>query len=257
MAHEDATPRRHVLRRATTASATRSRPSSRARASDWQRQAARGRRRPRRDRRRRHPRRRRDGRRDVVAIRRPGRAQRGRPALRRQHPSAHPARASGTIRSTSPPTPIPRATAPSARRTRIPTCCCTSCGRPTAASSCAAPSTRPPRPTPNQAFAKPTIANWGDAELSDYAVGFIVDMGAPGLKHICRTGFAGPRAGRGLPARQPLRRGRHAARLRRRRDPLGGRPLLPPHARGELHPRHAAPLQRVRRSCSARAPAPT
>ena len=45
----------------------------------------------------------------------------------------------------------------------------------------------------NQAFTKPTIANWGDAELSDYAVGFIVDMGAPGLKHICRTGFAGRR----------------------------------------------------------------
>ena len=43
----------------------------------------------------------------------------------------------------------------------------------------------------NQAFVKPTIANWGDAELSDYAVGFIADMGAPGIKHICRTGFAG------------------------------------------------------------------
>jgi len=43
----------------------------------------------------------------------------------------------------------------------------------------------------NQAFAKPTIANWGDAELSDYAVGFIVRMGAPGIRHLCRTGFAG------------------------------------------------------------------
>src|SRR5918997_4687400 len=43
----------------------------------------------------------------------------------------------------------------------------------------------------NQAFVKPTIANWGDSELSDYAVGFVVDMGAPGMKHICRTGFAG------------------------------------------------------------------
>ena len=42
----------------------------------------------------------------------------------------------------------------------------------------------------NQAFVKPTIANWGNAELSDYAVGFIADMGAPGIKHICRTGFA-------------------------------------------------------------------
>ena len=43
----------------------------------------------------------------------------------------------------------------------------------------------------NQAFVKPTIANWGDEKLSDYALGFICDMGAPGLKHICRTGFAG------------------------------------------------------------------
>ena len=43
----------------------------------------------------------------------------------------------------------------------------------------------------DQAFVKPTIANWGDSELSDYALGFIVAMNAPGLKHICRTGFAG------------------------------------------------------------------
>ncbi len=43
----------------------------------------------------------------------------------------------------------------------------------------------------NQAFVKPTIANWGDAELSDYAVGFIGDMNASGMKHICRTGFTG------------------------------------------------------------------
>jgi 4-hydroxyphenylacetate 3-monooxygenase len=34
----------------------------------------------------------------------------------------------------------------------------------------------------NQAFTKPTIANWGDAELSDYAVGFICDLGSPNLK---------------------------------------------------------------------------
>ncbi len=43
----------------------------------------------------------------------------------------------------------------------------------------------------NQAFVKPTIANWGDDKLSDYAVGFICPMNAPGLKHICRSGFAG------------------------------------------------------------------
>ncbi|CAN7441444.1 4-hydroxyphenylacetate 3-hydroxylase family protein [Phyllobacterium sp. LjRoot231] len=43
----------------------------------------------------------------------------------------------------------------------------------------------------NQAFTKPTIANWGNAAYSDYAVGFICELGSPGLKYICRTGFAG------------------------------------------------------------------
>ncbi len=43
----------------------------------------------------------------------------------------------------------------------------------------------------NQAFTKPTIANWGDSQLSDYAVGFISNLSAAGLKFICRTGFAG------------------------------------------------------------------
>lgn len=45
----------------------------------------------------------------------------------------------------------------------------------------------------NQAFVKPTIANWGNEALSDYAVGFISQMNAPGLMHICRSGFAGRR----------------------------------------------------------------
>lgn len=43
----------------------------------------------------------------------------------------------------------------------------------------------------NQAFTKPTIANWGNAAYSDYAVGFICDLSSPNLKFICRTGFAG------------------------------------------------------------------
>ena len=42
----------------------------------------------------------------------------------------------------------------------------------------------------NQAFVKPTIGDWGDAKLSDYAVGFLADMGAPGIRHICRSSFA-------------------------------------------------------------------
>jgi len=51
----------------------------------------------------------------------------------------------------------------------------------------------------NQAFLKPTIANWGDAKLSDYALGCIVKMNAPGVKHICRTGFAGRAPARDYP----------------------------------------------------------
>ena len=51
----------------------------------------------------------------------------------------------------------------------------------------------------NQAFVKPTIANWGDQKLSDYALGFICDMGAKGLKHICRSGFAGRADARDYP----------------------------------------------------------
>jgi len=51
----------------------------------------------------------------------------------------------------------------------------------------------------NQAFAKPTIANWGSDEMSDYAVGFIMNMGSPGLKYICRTGFAGRASARDYP----------------------------------------------------------
>jgi len=43
----------------------------------------------------------------------------------------------------------------------------------------------------NQAFTKPTIANWGNDAYSDYAVGFIYDLNSPNLKFICRTGFAG------------------------------------------------------------------
>ncbi len=46
----------------------------------------------------------------------------------------------------------------------------------------------------NQAFVKPTIGEWNNEVLSDYAVGFLADMGAPGIKHICRSAFADGRA---------------------------------------------------------------
>ena len=43
----------------------------------------------------------------------------------------------------------------------------------------------------DQAFLKPTVGAWANEKLSDYALGCIVKMGAPGVKHICRSGFAG------------------------------------------------------------------
>jgi 4-hydroxyphenylacetate 3-monooxygenase len=43
----------------------------------------------------------------------------------------------------------------------------------------------------HQAFVKPTIAEWNNQSHSEYAVGFRADMSAPGIKHICRSGFAG------------------------------------------------------------------
>ncbi|WP_149538019.1 4-hydroxyphenylacetate 3-hydroxylase family protein [Siccirubricoccus phaeus] len=52
----------------------------------------------------------------------------------------------------------------------------------------------------DQAYLKPTVGAWTDEKESDYAVGCIVKMGAPGVKHICRGGFAG----RGDPADYPL-----------------------------------------------------
>ena len=84
------------------------------------------------------------------------------------------ARSSAATPSTSRPTPIPRATAPSARRTRTPTCCCTSCKETDAGIVVRGAKYETAAAYANQAFVKPTIANWGDAELSDYAVGFIV-----------------------------------------------------------------------------------
>ncbi|GHC16275.1 pyoverdin chromophore biosynthetic protein PvcC [Gemmobacter nanjingensis] len=42
----------------------------------------------------------------------------------------------------------------------------------------------------NQAFIKPTLTNWGDAEQSSRAIGFVCDMATPGLKFLCRESFA-------------------------------------------------------------------
>ena len=94
----------------------------------------------------------------------------------------------------------------------------------------------------NQAFTKPTIANWGNERAVGLRRGLHLRprLAEPEvhLPHRLRR----PRAERGLSARQPLRRGRYAGHLRRRADPLGERPVLPPHQGGDLHPLDAASL---------------
>ena len=98
----------------------------------------------------------------------------------------------------------------------------------------------------NQAFTKPTIANWGNERAIRLRrrLHLRPRLAEPEihLPHRLRR----PRAGRRLSAVEPLRRGRHAGRLRRRADPLGERPLLPPHQGGDLHPLDAAPLLGLR-----------
>ena len=54
----------------------------------------------------------------------------------------------------------------------------------------------------NQAFVKPTIANWGDDKLSDYALGFICDMGAPASS--ISAGKASPEGPGRISALHPL-----------------------------------------------------
>lgn len=51
----------------------------------------------------------------------------------------------------------------------------------------------------DQAYLKPTVGAWANEKLSDYAVGCIVKMGAPGVKHICRGGFANRNSSKDYP----------------------------------------------------------
>ena len=56
----------------------------------------------------------------------------------------------------------------------------------------------------DQAFLKPTVGPWSDEQLSDYVVGCIVMMGAPGGQAPLRLGLCRPCQCRRLPARQPF-----------------------------------------------------
>ncbi len=94
----------------------------------------------------------------------------------------------------------------------------------------------------NQAFTKPTIANWGNSALSDYARWIHLRPGLAQPQIHLPHGIRGARAGRGLSARQQIRRGRRAGDFRRRADPLGERAVLSAHQGGGVHPRDAASL---------------
>ena len=110
----------------------------------------------------------------------------------------------------------------------------------------------------NQAFIKPTIANWGDEKLSDYAVGFICDLCVAEPEAHLPHRLRRPRAGRGLSAVQPVRRGRL-------RSSIFDNVLIPwenvlfyRHTRGgHVHPRRRCTAIRPSPSCSAPSRSPT
>jgi 4-hydroxyphenylacetate 3-monooxygenase len=98
----------------------------------------------------------------------------------------------------------------------------------------------------NQAFVKPTIANWGDAKLSDYALGCIVRHGCAGheahLPHRLRRQVAR----RDYPLSNKFDEVDTLHDLRRRADPLGERAVLPAHRAAAYHPLSACTaIQRV------------
>ena len=94
----------------------------------------------------------------------------------------------------------------------------------------------------HQAFVKPTIANWGDAKMSDYALGFHVSDGRQGPQTHMPFEPGQGQERQGLPQHHHVRRDRHPARLRRCVDPLGGRLFLSAHPGSGFYPQHAAPL---------------
>ena len=178
-------------------------------------QAPRRRRRAGRRRRRGHPRRRRDGRRDVVALRRAGRPQRDRPHLLREHPP--PRRVCGPQR------PLPRL---GQHRPQ---------GRPLQAAAGAGPGHAPARGAGDrrrhrgqrrQVRDGRRLRQPGVRQADDRQLGRQRALRLRGRLHR-PDGRAGDeahlphrlrraRAAGGLPALQPLRRGRHPHRLRRR-----------------------------------------
>ena len=137
------------------------------------------------------------------------------------------------IRSMSRPTPIRRATARSGRRIRTRTCCSMWSRRPIAVSSCAAPNTKPPRPTPIRPSSSRRSPTGATTSCPIMRSGSSPQMGAPGMKHICRTGFAGRGRSRIIRSSNRFDEVDTLIDLRRCRDPVGRRAVLPPHPGGD------------------------
>ena len=246
MAHERGDARRHVVRRRRDRRALRDGRKPPADAAGLARQAARrrhGARRPGRDR---HPRRRRDRGRDVVALRRPGRA---RTRSTRRSPSTS-ATTSATrrwpTRSTCRPTPTPRATARKRPQDQDPDVLLHVVGETDNGIVVRGAKFETAAAYANQAFVKPTIGDWGRRRaLATTRSASSRRWALPASSTSAARRSAARQPSARLPAVEPLRRDRHDDRVRRRRDPLGERPLLPPHQGRGVHPRHAAPLQHV------------
>ena len=120
----------------------------------------------------------------------------------------------------------------------------------------AAPSTRPPLLMPTRRSSNRQSATGPTTIVGLRGWLHRPDGRAGGEAYLPRR-VCGPRQRRGLPARQPLRRGRYADHVRQRADPLGGRLLLSPHARRLLHPRARCTAIRPSPTCCASSTSPT
>ena len=88
----------------------------------------------------------------------------------------------------------------------------------------------------NQAFLKPTIANWARSKLSEYALGCIVKMDAPGVKHICRPSLSAARRRATIRSSNRFDEVDTLLISRQCADPLGGRALLSHTRAAAVHP---------------------
>ena len=200
---------------------------------------------PRGDRRRGHPRRRRNGRRDVVAVRRPGRARRGRPAILQEHPQSR--RQGAAQRS------VPRLGQHRSQGRPLQAAAGAGSGH---AAACREGDRCGHRRARREVRDGGRLCQPGLHQADHRQLGQRCAIGLRRGLHLRSQlaqpqihlphGLCRPRAQGGLSDRQPLRRGRCAGDLRQRPDPLGERPVLPAHQGRLVHPLDPASLFGVR-----------